>query len=218
MSVARRRNYSPGFDVGLMAGLLLVNLLFQFFPASELGRLAVRTTDGVMEAVDTFLPFDTTVEEQQDQVDEQQQIMESQIEQVVREITPDLIISLSSDTLGLSVVGTVETNPEQLPTGSDEAGPPRFMPVEVFPVCTYMPSPAYPEMARMAGIEGNVTLWVFVNTGGSVEQVQLYSSSGVSSLDQAAMNAAWNTRWTPARNNNVPTAVWTTLQYRFQLQ
>jgi TonB family protein len=73
-------------------------------------------------------------------------------------------------------------------------------------------------MARMAGLEGNVTLWVFVNTGGAVEQVQLYSSSGVSSLDQAAMNAAWNTRWTPARNNNVPTAVWTPLQYRFQLQ
>lgn len=218
MSVDRRRNYSPGFDVGLMAGLLLLNLLFQFFPASELGRLAVRTTDGIMEAVDTFLPFDTTVEEQQDQVEEQQQIMESQIEQVVRDITPDVTMSLSSDTLGLSVVGTVETDPGQLPTGSDEAGPPRFMPVEVFPVCTFMPAPNYPEMARMAGIEGNVTLWVFVNTGGSVEQVQLYASSGVSSLDQAAMNAAWNTRWTPARNNNVPTAVWTTLQYRFQLQ
>jgi protein TonB len=73
-------------------------------------------------------------------------------------------------------------------------------------------------MAKMAGIEGTVTLWVYVTAGGNVEQVQLYASSGVSSLDNAAMNAAWNTRWTPARNNNIPTAVWTTLQYRFQLQ
>jgi protein TonB len=203
--------------VGLLAGLLIINLLFQFFPASEIGRLAVRTTDEMMEAVDSFLPFDPTVEDQQNQVEDQQQAMETQIEEVIRDI-PDATLSLSSDTLGLSSVGTVETGPDHLLTGSaEDAGPPRFMPVEVFPVCSYMPAPTYPEMARMAGVEGTVTLWVYVNTAGAVEQVQLYASSGVGSLDQAALNAAWNTRWTPARNNNIPTAVWTTLQYRFQL-
>ncbi len=218
MSVARRQDYSPGIDVGVMTGLLLVNLMFQFCPASELGRLAVRTTDNVMEAVDTFLPFDTSVEEQQDEVEEQQDLLNSQIEEVVRDISPDVTINLNSDTLGLSIVDTVEGNPNQLPDGSEGAGPPRFMPAEVFPICTFMPSPTYPEMAKMAGIEGTVTLWVYVNTNGNVEQVQLYMSSEVSSLDEAAMAAAWNTRWTPARNNNISTAVWTTLQYRFQLQ
>lgn len=217
MSYTKRRSYSPGYDVGLMAGLLVLNALFQFIPASELGRLSIRTTDDALEAVDAFLPFDTTVEDQQDQVEDQQQVLENQIEEVIRDIAPDVTISLSSDTLGLSTVGTIETSPDQLPDGA-EAGPPRFMPAEVFPVCTFMPAPAYPEMAKMAGIEGTVTLWVYVTAGGSVEQVQLYASSGVSSLDEAAMNAAWNTRWTPARNNNIPTAVWTTLQYRFQLQ
>jgi protein TonB len=217
MSYTKRRSYSPGYDVGLMAGLLILNALFQFIPASELGRLSVRTTDDALEAVEAFLPFDTTVEDQQDQVEDQQQVLENQIEEVIRDIAPDVTISLSSDTLGLSTVGTIETSPDQLPDGA-EAGPPRFMPAEVFPVCTFMPAPAYPEMAKMAGIEGTVTLWVYVTAGGNVEQVQLYASSGVSSLDNAAMNAAWNTRWTPARNNNIPTAVWTTLQYRFQLQ
>lgn len=217
MSYTKRRSYSPGYDIGLLAGLVVINAFFQFVPASELGRLSVRTTDEALEAVDAFLPFDTTVEDQQDRVEDQQQALDNQIEEVIRDISPDVTINLNSDTLGLSTVGTIETNPDNLPDGS-EAGPPRFMPAEVFPVCTFMPAPTYPEMARMAGIEGTVTLWVFVSAGGNVEQVQLYASSGVSSLDEAAMNAAWNTRWTPARNNTVPAAVWTTLQYRFQLQ
>lgn len=217
MSYTKRRSYSPGYDIGLLAGLVILNAFFQFMPASELGRLAVRTNDDVLEAVDAFLPFDTTVEDQQDHVEDQRQELDNEIEDVIRDISPDVTMNLNSDTLGLSTVGTIETNPDQLPDGT-EAGPPRFMPAEVFPVCTFMPAPAYPEMAKMAGIEGTVTLWVFVSAGGNVEQVQLYNSSGVSSLDEAAMNAAWNTRWTPARNNNVAAAVWTTLQYRFQLQ
>ncbi len=215
---AKRRDCSPGFDTGLLAGLLAVNILFQFVPAAEMGRLSVRTTDEIMEAVDTFLPFDSSVDEQQQEVERQQETMDNQIEEVIRDITPDVTMNLGTDTLGLSRVVTIETGMTGLPDGPEEAGPPRFMPVEVFPVCNYMPAPDYPEMARMAGIEGTVTLWVYVNASGGVELVRLYNSSGVSSLDEAAETAAWNTRWTPAKNNGVATSVWTTLQYRFQLQ
>jgi protein TonB len=218
MMAVKRRDYSPGFDMGLLAGLITVNLLFQFVPAAGLGRLSVRTTDEIMEAVDTFLPFDSSVDEQQQEVERQQENLENQIEEVIRDISPDVTMNLGTDTLGLSTVGTVETGLTGLPDGPEDAGPPRFMPVEVFPVCNYMPAPDYPEMARMAGIEGTVTLWVYVNASGVVELVRLYNSSGVGSLDEAAEAAAWSTRWTPAKNNGTSTAVWTTLQYRFQLQ
>jgi outer membrane biosynthesis protein TonB len=40
----------------------------------------------------------------------------------------------------------------------------------------------------------------------------------VNSLDQAAMSAAWNTRWTPAQNNGIPVGVWTTVTYNFSLE
>ncbi len=91
------------------------------------------------------------------------------------------------------------------------------MPAEVFPVCTYQPRPDYPAMAAQAGVEGTVTLWVYVSTGGTVSDVRLYNSSGVNSLDDAALSAAWNTRWTPAQNNGIPVGVWTTLTVNFNL-
>ena len=72
-------------------------------------------------------------------------------------------------------------------------------------------------MGREAGVEGSVTLWIFVDRDGSVMDVRLYNSSGVNSLDQAAMAAARNTRWTPAMNNGVPVGIWTTLVYNFEL-
>lgn len=211
-----RRN-DIGMEIGVLFGLILLNLLFQFIPAGELGRLSTPTLDTAMEAVDTFLPYDSSVDEQQEEVIEEQNLIEEQVEEVIEEITPELIISVDDDTTGLGTATTVETG---LTSGSDsggEIGPPGFTPVEVFPVCTYMPPPAYPEMARMAGVEGAVTLWVYIDPGGVVREVRLMQTSGVSSLDSAAMAAAENTRWNSARNNDVPVGVWTTLRYDFSL-
>jgi len=56
-----------------------------------------------------------------------------------------------------------------------------------------------------------------VKADGIVADVQLYNSSEVGSLDQAAISAAWNTRWSPARNNGQPVGVWTSLSYNFEL-
>lgn len=211
------RSKDIGFEIGLLAGLLVLNILFQFVPSSSLGRLSNRTFDNTLEAVDAFLPYDATVDEKQDEVIQENETVEDEIQEMIEEVAPDVVISLSTDTLGLSTVGTVETGLSGGGTTSDEIGPPVFTPVEVFPVCTYMPPPAYPEMARMAGVEGIVTLWVYVDAQGITREVQLMQTSGVSSLDEAALSAAMNTRWNAARNNNAPTGVWTTLRYNFSL-
>ena len=210
------RSKDLGIEIGLLAGLIVLNLLFQFVPRSSIGRLSTRTFDTAMEAVDAFLPYDATVDEKTDEVLEEQTEIDEQVEEMIHEVTPDVVIALGPDTEGLSTVGTVETG---LSGGNDpeEIGPPVFMPVEVFPVCSYMPPPAYPEMARMAGVEGVVTLWVYVDAQGVVREVQLMQTSGVSSLDEAARSAALNTRWNAARNNDSPVGVWTTLRYNFSL-
>jgi len=204
-------------EIGLLAGLLLLNVLFQFLPATELGRLSSRTFDNSMEAVDAFLPYDETVDEKQEDVIDEKNLIDEQVNEVIEEI-PVVVISLSADTIGLSTATTVETGlPSGNEHGTDEIGPPGFVPVEVFPVCTFMPPPAYPEMARMAGVEGIVTLWVYIDGQGMVREVQLMQSSEVSSLDEAALSAALNTRWNAARNNGLPVGVWTTLRYNFSL-
>jgi len=210
------RTNGIGMEIGLLAGLLFINILFQFIPGSELGRLSTRTMDDAMEAVDAFLPYDSSVEEKEDEVIAEQNEMDQQLEQAIEQVTPDVTISLSTDTIGLSSAATIENfNPGG--GTSEEIGPPGFMPAEVYPNCTFMPPPAYPEMARLAGVEGVVTLWVYIDSEGVIQDVQLMNTSGVSSLDNAALAAVLNTRWTSARNNGIPVGVWTTLLYNFSL-
>ena len=210
-----REETALGFEWGIVVALVLLIIFFELIPASELGRLSTRTTDSEMEAVEADIAFDDTVEEQEEEVQEEQEELEQETEELVEEL--DITLSLSEDST-LQVAMTVEQTDELAETQeTEEMGPPRFMAVEVFPVCTYRPTPAYPDLARQAGVEGVVTLWIYVNADGTVADVQLYNSSGVNSLDEAAMSAAWNTRWSPARNNGQPVGVWTSLSYNFEL-
>ncbi len=206
-----------GMEIGLLAGLLLLNVLFQFIPAGDLGRLSTRTFDNSMEAVEAFFPYDATVEEKQQEIFQETLEIQQQVEETAEEISQELIISFSDDTVGLSSVSTVEMGTGSAANGTDEIGPPVFQPVEVFPACIFMPPPEYPEMARMAGVEGTVTLWVYVDANGVVQGTLIMQGSGVNSLDDAALAAAFNTRWSPARNNGETTGVWTTLRYDFRL-
>ena len=55
------------------------------------------------------------------------------------------------------------------------------------------------------------------STERKVQHISVYNSSGADALDEAAVSAAWNTRWVPAQNNGQSVGVWTTMQYVFQL-
>ncbi|MBN1433263.1 energy transducer TonB [Candidatus Fermentibacterales bacterium] len=210
---------SLGMEWGVAIGLAFLLVLFELVPASELGRLSTRTSDSEMEAVEADMAFDDTVEEQEEEIEEEQEELEEEAEDVLEEIREEVTLSLSEDETGLEQVETVTTS-----EGFDEAGSgadistPSFTPVEVYPNCTYRPMPEYPDLARQAGVEGSVVLWVYVNADGTVGNVVLYNGSGVGSLDQAAMDAAWLTRWSPAMNNGIPVTCWTTVTYNFRLQ
>lgn len=208
---------SRGMEWGIVIGLAFLLGVFELVPASEMGRLSTRTADSEMEAVEADIAFDDEVEEQEEEVEEEQEEIEEETEQLLEEIETDITISLSEDTTGLETVETVVTTESFERSGADMSTP-CFTPVEVFANCTYQPRPDYPDLARQAGVEGVVTLWLYINTDGTVGAVQLYNSSGVTSLDNAAVNAAWGTRWTPAMNNGIPTTCWTTLQYVFTLE
>lgn len=58
--------------------------------------------------------------------------------------------------------------------------------------------PIYPEGARARGIEGVVTLRVSVDEDGSVVRVEVAQSSGVASLDRAAIRAVRQWEFDPA--------------------
>jgi protein TonB len=93
-----------------------------------------------------------------------------------------------------------------------------FWKVEVKPQPVNIPVPAYPEMARNAGIEGQAVVEALVNTDGAVGDARILKSSGNTSLDAAAVDAAMRARFTPAKQRDKAVRVWVSIPFRFSLQ
>jgi len=61
-------------------------------------------------------------------------------------------------------------------------------------------APVYPKELERKGITGSVGLAIVVGANGSVQNVDVTSSSGHAELDQAAITAAYTYYFEPARN------------------
>jgi periplasmic protein TonB len=86
------------------------------------------------------------------------------------------------------------------------------------PVAVFTTTPAYPERARMLGIEGEVVLRFIVDQSGSVERdIKIITS--IPMLDQAAIKAVRQWRFSPARDGNGnPVRVIVSVPLQFTLQ
>ena len=76
--------------------------------------------------------------------------------------------------------------------------------------------PKYPELAKKAGIEGTVVVKVLVGYEGNVESTELVKSVEV--LDEAALEAARQFKFSPAKLDGKPVKVWMALPFKFKLQ
>jgi protein TonB len=92
-----------------------------------------------------------------------------------------------------------------------------FWSVEVKPQPVNIPKPTYPELARQAGIEGDVVVKALVDIDGKIIDVEIQKSSGNSSLDQAALQAARNAIFTPAKQRDQFVRVWVSIPFKFRL-
>ena len=79
------------------------------------------------------------------------------------------------------------------------------------------PAPAYPDVARRLRQEGTVQLRVLVSPSGSASAVSIASSSGVASLDQAALRAVRRWRFKPAQRDGLAVAATVQVPIRFEL-
>jgi protein TonB len=76
--------------------------------------------------------------------------------------------------------------------------------------------PIYPPLAQMAHVEGVVVLEAIIGTAGEVEDVRVLRS--VPLLDQAALDAVRQWRYTPTLLNGVPVRVIMTVTVNFKLK
>ena len=101
----------------------------------------------------------------------------------------------------------------------DEALPPpdAFVAFEIEPKPITPITPEYPELARKAGIEGTVWVKILIDKRGNVRDAQIIRGIGAG-LDEAAVEALKNTKYTPAIQNNQPVAVWVAQRIIFNLR
>lgn len=205
-------------DVGVLFALAFLVAAFELMPGTSWEPIAVRTETLEIEGIDAPVEYDVPDVEPPEEV---RPDIGAVLEEEVHDLG-DLILSMSSDTTGLEVVGTIETNiTEQTGHGDPDVipQPGTFVPHSVPPRCTFRPVAEYPEMARQAGVEGRVTLQVFVPVSGIPAEVVVMQSSGLDSMDSSAVASARLTRWAPAeRDDGAQVGVWTALIYEFTLE
>lgn len=219
MRHSEKNNSRAGsMDYGILWSFVLLVLVFEAVPGSSVGRLSTRTASDEMRGFDPGELYEVPPEMPEEDPVDVENIIRTEIPRVVE---PDLVISTDMDTAGLGRAITVDANalqPDPEPDGAIPE-PGTFIPHSVLPVCTYRPTPEYPEMARQAGVEGRVTLQVFISPEGEPLEARVVQSSGLSSMDSAALEAVRLSRWSPAkRDDGVAVGVWTSVIYSFTLR
>jgi protein TonB len=100
---------------------------------------------------------------------------------------------------------------ESLPARGD------YVYVEELPAAVREVKPEYPDLARQAGVEGPVTVFVLVGKEGRVLDAALSEKIQVPMLNEAALMAARQWVFTPGLANGRPVACWTAIPFRFRL-
>lgn len=110
----------------------------------------------------------------------------------------------------------VETETAPLPPTPPKVNTVRVSPTIILAKVVSLPKPAYPPLAKQAGIQGRVNVQILVDETGKVISAQAVKGSPM--LTQAAVDAARRARFTPTRLGDQPVKVQGVITYNFVLQ
>jgi protein TonB len=105
-----------------------------------------------------------------------------------------------------------------VPVFSNGPGTHDFVVYQDEPELIVLVKPAYPHLARHAGIEGTVTLVVTIEADGRVSDVQIWYSDATRAMEAEATAAAFKCRFRPARQRGRPVRARVTLPFEFRLR
>lgn len=121
-----------------------------------------------------------------------------------------------SDSVGEPSIGE-STELDFLVGVGEMPGLDQFIPDVQKPEFIYKAIPEYPRFDKLAGIEGTVWIAVEIDIDGSVTNARVYKTSGRKSLDQAALDVAFQNKFRPAIQNGHPVKLWTAYKVEFVL-
>jgi protein TonB len=88
---------------------------------------------------------------------------------------------------------------------------------EAMPLYRINPAPKYPRIARRRGYQGTVVLDVLVDRNGKVGDLRVYTTSGHSILDKAALTSVKDWAFEPGMRDDQKVEMWVRVPIRFQL-
>lgn len=109
-----------------------------------------------------------------------------------------------------------ELNPTPSKENGEEPDINTFIQAEKMPEMIESVKPAYPEIAKRAGIEGKVFVKVLLGKKGNPKKAVVIKSEN-EIFNQAATDAALKSKFSPAMDKGNPIAVWIVLPYKFEL-
>jgi TonB family protein len=105
---------------------------------------------------------------------------------------------------------------QNISTQDDTTGMNEFIEVEVMPEIITQTKPEYPTEASKNKIEGRVWIKLKVGTNGIPSSVVVVKSSNPI-FDEAAVTAAKQYKFSPAKQDGKPVAVWVVIPFKFEL-
>ncbi len=197
-----RQSYRKNVDVAIVATLFLLIGVFYIFQKFETKYVLKEEQEVVIQTVDAPPPTETQMEaapsgpaipveaESEDEIDDETiENTEIEFEEMV-------------------------TNEPPPPPEEDLIIP--FAAVSDKPKLVKMVKPIYPELAKKAGLEGMVSVSVLIGTDGRVEKVKVLKS--IPMLDEAAITAAKQYVFTPAKQRERVVKVWMAIPIHFKLR
>jgi len=107
--------------------------------------------------------------------------------------------------------------PAAVPAAESPSREQKFYAFDEPPVLIESVKPVYPDVAREVGIEGTVLLRLLVNEDGAVVETDIIRSDVTPDMEKAAISAAMNYRFKPAKQRNVPVKAHVALPVIFKI-
>jgi protein TonB len=193
--------YGVYLRVGMFSSLIIVILVFLFVPYAEPEPYKLKA-----EVITMVEEITAEIEKYEEPPPKERPKVAVEAES---EVIEEAVETIATTEFQEDLIRTIPTGPEI------EIVP--YYKVEVKPKPIYNPIPKYPELAKQAGIEGTTVIKMLVDIDGTVSEVKILKSSGNQMLDQAALVAAKQSKFTPAKQRDKFVRVWVSRPFRFLL-
>lgn len=197
------------FEFSLVASLALLIVAFKFFPTLEKKQIIIEAEQEVVKVEDV----ENTRQENRPPPPPRPPIpIEAPSDEALEDIDISSEIDISQEQTGPSAPPKIEKPMEDETFFEVVEDPPTI----IGGLKAIQDDVVYPELAKRAGIEGNVTVIAFVDKTGKVTKCEVARGIG-GGCDEAAIEAVMKNRFNPGMQRGKPVNVKVAIPIRFKL-